>query len=198
MPIVPIAAAALPNGKVLMWSTDQQNGYGPSLIWTYTALYDPTTGQNSSRLVTKTGHNMVRPREEMITNTSYTSPRQNNLFHYKCISRHQLGLLACVRSHMYEAETDCVDMSTWRDNGLFVQQMVVNRRCPGLCYYLGIIDSGNTPLGLLSALQTALLTALRTRISRMCFQTAILPKRRPLWAMATWMTMPIFLFSYWN
>ena len=74
MPLVPIAAATLPNGKVLMWSTDQENGYGPSLIQSFTGLYDPATGQTSSRLITNTGHNMVRPGEEMITNTSDTSP----------------------------------------------------------------------------------------------------------------------------
>ena len=62
MPIIPIAVAALPNGKVLMWSTDMPRGYGPSAFQTYTGLYDPLTGQSSSRLVNNTQHNMVRTR----------------------------------------------------------------------------------------------------------------------------------------
>jgi galactose oxidase len=59
-PLVPVAAALLPNGKVLTWSsfaTDRFGGTGQTI----TATYDPVTGVVSQRSVTETGHDMFCP-----------------------------------------------------------------------------------------------------------------------------------------
>ncbi|KAL8746513.1 MAG: hypothetical protein Q9190_001487 [Brigantiaea leucoxantha] len=62
-PIVPAAAAVLPNGKVLIWSsykpTDFSGGSGSGK--TDTAIYDPATGTVSQRFVTNTMHDMFCP-----------------------------------------------------------------------------------------------------------------------------------------
>ncbi|KAL8734093.1 MAG: hypothetical protein Q9181_003322 [Wetmoreana brouardii] len=62
-PIVPAAAAILPNGKVLMWSsykpTDFSGGGGSGT--TNTAIYDPATGSVSRHTVTNTQHDMFCP-----------------------------------------------------------------------------------------------------------------------------------------
>ncbi|SAL67382.1 oxidase [Caballeronia udeis] len=70
LPLVPVAAANLPNGKVLVWSADSpldftggevnlskhQNNGG-----TYTAIFDPTTGTSTQAFVTNIGHDMFCP-----------------------------------------------------------------------------------------------------------------------------------------
>jgi galactose oxidase len=61
----PIAAANLPNGELLMWSANDQyifqgdigNGNGQ----TYTAIFDPSSGNSSQILVTNTGDDMFCP-----------------------------------------------------------------------------------------------------------------------------------------
>ncbi|KAL8734026.1 MAG: hypothetical protein Q9166_001787 [cf. Caloplaca sp. 2 TL-2023] len=62
-PIVPAAAAILPNGKVLMWSSykplDFSGGGGSGT--TDTAMYDPATGTVSQNIVTETKHDMFCP-----------------------------------------------------------------------------------------------------------------------------------------
>ncbi|MFI5893162.1 discoidin domain-containing protein [Actinoplanes sp. NPDC051513] len=64
-PLVPVAAALLPNGKVLTWSAYQNDTYSgadptkPGL--TMTATYDPATGVVTQREVTETGHDMFCP-----------------------------------------------------------------------------------------------------------------------------------------
>ncbi|KAL8680010.1 MAG: hypothetical protein Q9186_003776 [Xanthomendoza sp. 1 TL-2023] len=62
-PIVPAAAAVLPNGKVLMWSSWKPldfNGGGGSGT-TDTCIYDPATGTVSRKIVTETQHDMFCP-----------------------------------------------------------------------------------------------------------------------------------------
>ncbi|MBB5442824.1 MULTISPECIES: galactose oxidase-like domain-containing protein [unclassified Paraburkholderia] len=68
--LVPVAAANLPNGKVLVWSADSpldftggevnlnrhQNNGG-----TYTAIFDPVAGTSTQVFVTKIGHDMFCP-----------------------------------------------------------------------------------------------------------------------------------------
>jgi galactose oxidase len=56
-PLVPVAAALLPNGKVLTWSSYQPDNYGGT-GQTVTATYDPATGVVTQRTVTATGHDM--------------------------------------------------------------------------------------------------------------------------------------------
>lgn len=62
-PIVPVAAANLPNGKVLTWSAYAPDNFGNDNQWgrTYTALFDPVTQAAQSRIVTETGHDMFCP-----------------------------------------------------------------------------------------------------------------------------------------
>lgn len=60
-PIVPVAAANLPNGKLLTWSAYSPTTFGGDNGQTYTAIFDPATGQAESRVVAETGHDMFCP-----------------------------------------------------------------------------------------------------------------------------------------
>lgn len=60
-PIVPAAAAVLPNGKVLLWSAYNRDSFGGSNGYTQTAIYDPATGDSTQRTVTNTQHDMFCP-----------------------------------------------------------------------------------------------------------------------------------------
>lgn len=61
----PIAAANLPDGKVLMWSafneTSFQGDVGTSNSQTYTSVFDPATNVSTKVLVTNTGDDMFCP-----------------------------------------------------------------------------------------------------------------------------------------
>jgi galactose oxidase len=59
-PLVPVAAALLPNGKVLMWSSYAPDTFGGTGK-TVTAILDPVTRAVSQRVVTETGHDMFCP-----------------------------------------------------------------------------------------------------------------------------------------
>ena len=58
--IVPAAAAGLPNGKVLLWSSYDRFAFGGT-GQTYTVLFDPLTQLGTEALVTQTGHDMFCP-----------------------------------------------------------------------------------------------------------------------------------------
>ena len=58
--LVPAAAANLPNGKVLLWSSYERLAFGGSGK-TYTAEFDPVTQSATEALVTQTGHDMFCP-----------------------------------------------------------------------------------------------------------------------------------------
>ncbi|MGH1493275.1 MAG: galactose oxidase-like domain-containing protein [Acidimicrobiales bacterium] len=60
-PLVPVAASALPNGKVLMWSAYAKDRFGGNRGYTQTALFDPNTNSSSVRQVSNTGHDMFCP-----------------------------------------------------------------------------------------------------------------------------------------
>jgi galactose oxidase len=60
-PLVPAAAAQLPNGKVLTWSAYQPNAFSGGTGQTQTAILDPATSAVSLRTVTETGHDMFCP-----------------------------------------------------------------------------------------------------------------------------------------
>ncbi|MGX6602566.1 discoidin domain-containing protein [Micromonosporaceae bacterium Da 78-11] len=60
-PLVPVAAALLPNGKILTWSAFQSDNYVGGRGRTLTATYDPRTGVVTQRTVTETGHDMFCP-----------------------------------------------------------------------------------------------------------------------------------------
>ncbi|MEO1620162.1 MAG: DUF4347 domain-containing protein, partial [Cyanobacteria bacterium J06632_3] len=61
-PNIPVAAAVLPNGKVVTWSSWDRftfGGNGPRR--SYTSVWDPATGQVGEVLVTETEHDMFCP-----------------------------------------------------------------------------------------------------------------------------------------
>jgi len=61
-PIIPVAAALLPNNEMLVWSADQALSYGGSNdAYTQTAILNLTTGAVSEDTVTNTDHNMFCP-----------------------------------------------------------------------------------------------------------------------------------------
>jgi galactose oxidase len=60
-PLVPAAAAQLPNGKVLTWSAFRPDSFVGGTGQTQTAILDPTTSAVSMRTVTETGHDMFCP-----------------------------------------------------------------------------------------------------------------------------------------
>jgi len=61
LPIVPVSAANLPDGKVLLWSAENRFSFGSNLGRTYTVLFDPATNTATERLVSETGHDMFCP-----------------------------------------------------------------------------------------------------------------------------------------
>ncbi len=68
MPIVPVAAANLPDGKVLTWSAYAPEQFGYENEWgrTYSAIFDPVTGVSQQRVVTETEHDMFCPGTTML------------------------------------------------------------------------------------------------------------------------------------
>ena len=56
-----MAAAQLPNGKILTWSAYAPNAFSGGRGRTVTATYDPATGMVTQRTVTETGHDMFCP-----------------------------------------------------------------------------------------------------------------------------------------
>lgn len=62
LPIIPVAASTLRNGKVLAWAAyDRFNYSSEDKGKTFTTLYDPATNTASERLVSSTGHDMFCP-----------------------------------------------------------------------------------------------------------------------------------------
>jgi galactose oxidase len=60
-PLVPVAAAQLPNGKILTWSAFRSDDYVGGYGQTVTATYDPATGVVTQRTITTTDHDMFCP-----------------------------------------------------------------------------------------------------------------------------------------
>ena len=61
LPIVPVSAANLPDGTVLLWSAENRFSFGTDLGRTYSVLFDPATGTSTERLVSETQHDMFCP-----------------------------------------------------------------------------------------------------------------------------------------
>ncbi|WP_020177832.1 RICIN domain-containing protein [Methylopila sp. M107] len=61
LPIVPVAASVLRNGKILTWSAYDRFAFGDDQGKTFTSLYDPATNTATERLVSNTGHDMFCP-----------------------------------------------------------------------------------------------------------------------------------------
>ena len=58
--LVPAAAANLPDGNLLLWSSNSRLSFGGG-GQTYTAIFNPATNQAMERLVFQTGHDMFCP-----------------------------------------------------------------------------------------------------------------------------------------
>jgi galactose oxidase len=64
LPVVPAAAANLPNGNILVWSADYTNSFSPDEVTpgkTYTAIFNPTAQTSKQALISNTGHDMFCP-----------------------------------------------------------------------------------------------------------------------------------------
>lgn len=61
MPLVAVAAANLPDGRILTWSAYSKTTFGGEHGRTYTAIFDPETGTSTEGLITNTGHDMFCP-----------------------------------------------------------------------------------------------------------------------------------------
>ncbi len=61
LPIVPVSAANLPDGKVVLWSAEDRFSFGNDTGRTYTVTFDPATNSATERIVTETGHDMFCP-----------------------------------------------------------------------------------------------------------------------------------------
>ena len=61
MPIIPIAAANLPDGKLMTWSAHNKTVFGGQNGQTWTAVFDPSNNSASEALITNTGHDMFCP-----------------------------------------------------------------------------------------------------------------------------------------
>ena len=61
MPLIAVAMANLPDGKVLCWSAKDRDGFGGGGNRTYTSVYDPSDNSFTDVLVTVTGHDMFCP-----------------------------------------------------------------------------------------------------------------------------------------
>jgi len=67
LPLVPAAAAHLPDGKLLLWSArkvfllSSVIRFSLGLGQTHTSIFDPVTGQATERVVFETGHDMFCP-----------------------------------------------------------------------------------------------------------------------------------------
>lgn len=60
-PIVPVAAANLPDGNVITWSAYSPTTFGGDNGYTYTALFNPSAQTVSAQVVSNTGHDMFCP-----------------------------------------------------------------------------------------------------------------------------------------
>ena len=66
-PLIPVAAALLPDNEMLVWSSDQDDNYSWA-DYTQTAILNLTTGVVSQDTVTNTDHNMFCPGVAILAN----------------------------------------------------------------------------------------------------------------------------------
>ena len=66
LPLVPVAAAALANGKVMLWSAYDAYTFGGDRGKTDTALFDPATNGAIRSMVVNTAHDMFCPGTSML------------------------------------------------------------------------------------------------------------------------------------
>jgi hypothetical protein len=87
-PSITIAAALLPNGKIITWSSDNRYTFSDGLGQTYTSLFDPATLVASDVLVSNTSHDMFCPGASMLpdgrvfVNGGGTAVRNTSLYNF--------------------------------------------------------------------------------------------------------------------
>jgi large repetitive protein len=64
--LVPVAAANLPDGRVLFWSGEDRFSFGNDGGKTFTTVFDPATNRATERLVNETAHDMFCPGTAML------------------------------------------------------------------------------------------------------------------------------------
>ena len=67
-PLVPVAVANMPDGRLVIWSSYDRLNFTPSADYgkTYTSVYDPQTGSKTDTLVANTQHDMFCPGTTML------------------------------------------------------------------------------------------------------------------------------------
>ncbi len=61
LPLIPVSAATLPNGKVLLWAASNKYDFAGGTPQTWTSIFDPTTKQATETLIVSTQHQMFCP-----------------------------------------------------------------------------------------------------------------------------------------
>ncbi len=61
LPMIPVSAATLPNGKVLLWAASNKYDFASGTPQTWTSIFDPTTTQATETLIVSTQHQMFCP-----------------------------------------------------------------------------------------------------------------------------------------
>jgi large repetitive protein len=61
LPLIPVAASNLPDGRLLFWAAEDPFSFSSDQGKTYSAFFDPVTSSVTQRLVTQTGHDMFCP-----------------------------------------------------------------------------------------------------------------------------------------
>lgn len=61
LPLVPVAAANLPNGNLLLWSAHSPYTFGGDNGLTATAIFNPATNASTAQTISNTGHDMFCP-----------------------------------------------------------------------------------------------------------------------------------------
>lgn len=80
LPLVPVGAAILPSGQVLLWASNMTNNFTANGN-THTVIFDTSTNSWSARNVTETAHNMFCPGTAMLpdgrllVNGGYDAPK---------------------------------------------------------------------------------------------------------------------------
>ncbi|GBD47199.1 galactose oxidase-like domain-containing protein [Methylopila sp. Yamaguchi] len=67
LPLVPVAASTLRNGKILLWASHDRFSFGEDQGKTFTTIFDPQTGTSSSMTISNTGHDMFCPGTAVLT-----------------------------------------------------------------------------------------------------------------------------------
>ena len=66
MPLVAVAAAHLPDGRIMTWSARDKFAFGGDQGRTWTCIFDPATNSSTEALIENTGHDMFCPSTNLL------------------------------------------------------------------------------------------------------------------------------------